>query len=254
MSNINRDYLVTLNVKTSEIILSSPMMFFVTDKQTMNIFVKLVVNASDNPFIREYASIENAKDYNVQMVIVSPKGDLYYMNSKLLNEEESLFLLNLENKHTNIVGVWTCELRVCSVVDGEDDIVTSKKFKYTVNPSITTNIENKIRKEVELDIVNSLSQRIDHLEQSILPPIGGKRGQVLVKKSEDDYDVIWTDFETLYKFFIEHLTQILPISEFEQNTMYNKGDQITYNGITYESMIDDNIWRPYVYGWKKINK
>ena len=33
---------------------------------------------------------------------------------------------------------------------------------------------------------------------------------------------------------------------------YMKGDQVTYNGFTWESIIDNNVWAPGVYGWIKI--
>lgn len=32
---------------------------------------------------------------------------------------------------------------------------------------------------------------------------------------------------------------------------YMKGDRVTYNGKTYESTIDNNVWAPGVYGWKE---
>lgn len=37
---------------------------------------------------------------------------------------------------------------------------------------------------------------------------------------------------------------------------YSKGDKVTHNGKTYESLIDNNIWEPGVIGtegqWKEI--
>lgn len=35
---------------------------------------------------------------------------------------------------------------------------------------------------------------------------------------------------------------------------YSKGDRVTYNGKTYESLIDGNVWSPEAYpaGWKEI--
>lgn len=36
---------------------------------------------------------------------------------------------------------------------------------------------------------------------------------------------------------------------------YKKGDRVTYNGKTYESVIDNNVWSPdgYPVGWKQVN-
>ena len=45
------------------------------------------------------------------------------------------------------------------------------------------------------------------------------------------------------------------IPEWEQpdsTNPYMKGDKVTFNGVVYESTIDNNIWGPNVYGWKAI--
>lgn len=34
---------------------------------------------------------------------------------------------------------------------------------------------------------------------------------------------------------------------------YSKGDKVTYNGKTYVSTIDGNVWAPTVYGWQEVN-
>ena len=33
---------------------------------------------------------------------------------------------------------------------------------------------------------------------------------------------------------------------------YMRGDRVTYNGKTYESEVDNNVWAPGVYGWVEI--
>lgn len=45
------------------------------------------------------------------------------------------------------------------------------------------------------------------------------------------------------------------VSEWEQpesTNPYNTGDKVTYNGRTYVSIIDNNIWAPDVYGWHEV--
>ena len=45
------------------------------------------------------------------------------------------------------------------------------------------------------------------------------------------------------------------ISEWQQpdsTNPYQTGDKVTYNGHTYESTIDNNVWAPDVYGWSLI--
>jgi chitodextrinase len=33
---------------------------------------------------------------------------------------------------------------------------------------------------------------------------------------------------------------------------YMSGDKVTYNGLTWMSMIDHNVWAPGIYGWEQI--
>lgn len=33
---------------------------------------------------------------------------------------------------------------------------------------------------------------------------------------------------------------------------YMKGDKVTHNGKTWESVVDNNVWEPGVYGWEEI--
>lgn len=46
------------------------------------------------------------------------------------------------------------------------------------------------------------------------------------------------------------------IPEWEQpdsTNPYMKGDKVTYNGVVYESSIDNNVWAPGIYGWTVVN-
>ena len=45
------------------------------------------------------------------------------------------------------------------------------------------------------------------------------------------------------------------IPEWEQpdsTNPYMKGDKVMYNGLVYESTIDNNVWAPGIYGWNQI--
>lgn len=39
----------------------------------------------------------------------------------------------------------------------------------------------------------------------------------------------------------------------ESTNPYMKGDKVKYNGMIYQSNIDNNVWAPDVYGWVKID-
>lgn len=47
----------------------------------------------------------------------------------------------------------------------------------------------------------------------------------------------------------------LPWEQPDSTNPYMKGDKVTYNGKTYESLIDNNVWSPDAYpaGWKLIS-
>lgn len=49
---------------------------------------------------------------------------------------------------------------------------------------------------------------------------------------------------------------ILPWQQPESTNAYNKGDKVRFEGKTYESLIDNNVWSPSAYpaGWKEIDE
>lgn len=47
------------------------------------------------------------------------------------------------------------------------------------------------------------------------------------------------------------------IPEWEQpdsTNPYMKGDRVTYNGKTWESTVDNNVWSPETYGWIEVTE
>lgn len=34
---------------------------------------------------------------------------------------------------------------------------------------------------------------------------------------------------------------------------YRKGDRVIHNGVTWVSLVDDNVWEPGIYGWEEID-
>lgn len=66
----------------------------------------------------------------------------------------------------------------------------------------------------------------------------------------------WTP-ENAPSLFVKVLTSSESILEWEQpsaNNAYMKGDRVIYNNSIYESLIDNNVWKPdeYADGWKEI--
>lgn len=66
----------------------------------------------------------------------------------------------------------------------------------------------------------------------------------------------WTpeDAPPLFAKVITSDSEILPWEQPGSTNPYMKGDKVTYNGKTYESLIDNNVWSPadYPAGWQEI--
>lgn len=136
MANLNRDYLITLDVKTSKLDLSRNLEFFITDRRTMNVFVKLVISMTTNPLYKRYAELENASNFQVFMNILKPNKEMLSIEAYLHSEEEALFELDLPQEATNMVGEYKFEILTKSLVEGNEEIITSNQGTYKVNRSV----------------------------------------------------------------------------------------------------------------------
>lgn len=68
----------------------------------------------------------------------------------------------------------------------------------------------------------------------------------------------WTP-EAAPSLFVKVLTSDNEILDWEQpsaDNAYMKGDKVRYNGKVYESLIDNNVWKPdeYPAGWKEVTE
>lgn len=71
--------------------------------------------------------------------------------------------------------------------------------------------------------------------------------------SQDDW--IPVDAASLWAKVLIPNPDVIPEWEQHDSTnAYMKGDKVTYNGKTYESLIDNNVWSPVDYpaGWQEI--
>ena len=137
--NINRDYFVTIDVKSSKVNALNTMKFYNSDKKTSNIYVQLLINMSDNPIISKYVVLENASDYTLTLNIIKPDNKtILTRKGKLIDEELSLFEYDLDEECKDMPGEYLCELYVGCNVDGHDEYSTADSFTYTVKKSILT--------------------------------------------------------------------------------------------------------------------
>ena len=76
MSNANRDYAIVYDVKNSLLVLSRPLNFYLTDKNTSNIFVKLVTIVDVGDGIDQYTTLEPASNYALTMRVIKPNNEV----------------------------------------------------------------------------------------------------------------------------------------------------------------------------------
>ena len=163
--NINRDYLIINDVKKSSITLNNGSMFFyITDKNTQNIFVNLVINVSNNDLIQKYANIENAEDYTLTMNIVKPSNTYKIIEGKLHDKEEAIFEFNLNEDCCDEIGTYRCELLTKCNINGHEEITTSNSLTYKVNSSILNDLDD-IVEAPEYPIVIQLFDKLSDIEQ-----------------------------------------------------------------------------------------
>lgn len=62
-----------------------------------------------------------------------------------------------------------------------------------------------------------------------------------------------TDAPSLWaKVLTDPSGEILPWEQPESTNPYMTGDNVTHNGKTWVSDVDNNVWEPGVYGWSEV--
>ena len=143
MSNANRDYAIVYDVKNSSLVLSRPLNFYITDKNTSNIFVKLVTRIIVGNGIDQYVDIENASNYVLTMRVIKPNNKVESIEATQ-HEPGSIFQFDLTEEFKDIPGKYTCELTISTIVSGRQELITSDPFNYEVKRSILSNVSDFI--------------------------------------------------------------------------------------------------------------
>ena len=164
ITNLNRDYLIKINVKEATIDVPK-MTFWNTDKKTSNMFVQLVINMSTNELISQYVTVQNATDYKITLNVIKPKTKQYKtIEATLLNEEKALFEIDLQDEFTDKVGDYSFEFEVSSKVDSNDESITTSNGIYKVNGSILTNLNEETSSSPDLPILKQLIEQVKSLQ------------------------------------------------------------------------------------------
>lgn len=163
-SNINRDYLIKLNVKTSTY--QAPNIYFYnTDVATSNIYVQLIVHET----LLDVTPIEQASNYRIKVNIIKPNNVVKTLYGTLVNEEDSIFEFNLPEDCTNLSGTYHLEFMViCDVDNYFEERTTSFPATYEVRKSILTGLVAEIVDSEDMttleDMLTKLANKFDDVK------------------------------------------------------------------------------------------
>ena len=175
MSNANRDYAVVYDVKNSLLALSRPLIFYITDKNTSNIFVRLVTRVSVGNGIDQYTNIENASNYVLTMRVIKPSNEVKSLEATQ-HEEGSIFQFDLAEDFKDMPGKYICELTISTIVNSRQELITSDSFNYEVKRSILSNVSEII--ETEDTTVEKLLNDLDATKAEISSRINTERKRI----------------------------------------------------------------------------
>ncbi len=163
MSNINRDYMLTLNVKTGEIQCPREIKFINVDKHTANIYVKLVFDETTI----NYSPIELMSSYNVILNIVKPNMVAERLDGRLSSNDEVIYEFNLPLNCVNLSGSYKMEFHVTTTINGNEELIASNSAKYKVKSSILNKADETVQDSDNYPILLSLIDTVEELGQEM---------------------------------------------------------------------------------------
>lgn len=162
--NLNRDYLITVDIKQAAVSTPSNMQFYITDIGTSNIFAQLVINESNSQLITKYAPVETARNFEITLRVIKPNNEPKEAKFVLLNELEAFFYIDLTEDYKDYIGEYQCELFVDGLVNEKPERITTSSFSYEVLPSIMNNLDEVIEGDPDYPILDELLDRIEGID------------------------------------------------------------------------------------------
>lgn len=169
MKNVNRDYLVKVNVKTAEI--ETPkddMIFYVTDIWTSNIFFQLDFGKGNS--LTDLHN-ENASDYDLTLRVVKPNKEHKELKASLLSQDSNFFVADLKPDFTDYIGICECELFIETTINGRKETNTTDPFEYIVEGSVFSALDEVIEGRPDYPLVDTLATK-EYVDAAVAAGIG----------------------------------------------------------------------------------
>lgn len=161
--NVNRDYLVKVDIKSVEAIPPrEDLRFYMTDVWTSNIFFQLVFEDSGNSLINNYAPVENAENYSITLRVVKPNNKALTIDAVPLSQGSSFFVADLTSDFIDVPGICKCELFIETTINGRLERYTTNMFEYEVKYSIFYDLEELLGRSEYISIENVVTK--DYME------------------------------------------------------------------------------------------
>ena len=166
LRNINKDYLIQIDVKAATVNVPGDMSFFITDVKTCNIFAQLVINESKSDLVKKYSPIEEAENYKLTLRIIKPNGEPKEIEFTILNELDAFFYIDLTDEYKDHIGKYRCELFVDCLVNDELERMTTREFTYEILPSIYNDLDEVIEADPDYPLVDRILEQLEAVDLS----------------------------------------------------------------------------------------
>lgn len=184
MANLNKENIITVDVKNATVKTEGSMSFYITDIKTCNIYCQLVINESKSTLVKNYAPIENAEDFTVTLRLIKPNNEPKELSFSLLNQVEAFFYVDLTDEYKDCIGTYNCELFVDCLVNGELERITTSSFTYRVNASIMNNLDDVINNMQSNPLIEALATK-EYVDNIVY----------VIDKTEAEEGITYEDFK-----------------------------------------------------------
>lgn len=171
MINIDKDYLITVDLKNTKVKSDKTIFFYNTDLNICNIFIKLICSDEDKTI---------PEDLIVEFAVLKPETDEFKpLDATLISKEDLLYQVDLTTDYFDIVGKYSCEIRVSGTIENELKCFTSEEFDYVVKPNITAKLNKKIKNDKNLPVLEKLIKDVKEITNGI------NKNEIQMKRDEN---------------------------------------------------------------------